>query len=477
MDNSILSNILLYECLSWSLSGTREKIQAADVTDKSKFLSSLALVLNGSARCTAVYVSEADQMVFIARNEPTTTTDERYFDRFFREIRIYTSLCLANDKAIEEAKDQLDSFVFEYNSKKIINYFVGRNSTVIDGLRKIVQWNTNEKCHFIEELRSNKEYYINYPLLTEKIYLIRKNYIEEDYVEFLLRKLGEFLVARDQLFGNQTNPTDHQLILAARHAMILYQSRLFRSILNNSVDTADKGVYYFEKTSAHMRSENLLLQCLLNNKERFGQIFKNISWKLIPPIEQTYNLDVTPKKAFENIFRNLTHSSDQIISNILQKTTCETFYNQYFGKLKTIDEKPIYVGHLHAEILLIDYLLKNNINQTDHSNLVEIGISKISCLLCSSYIAALNEKYHRCFYQSDMTNGKVYTKWIHRDNEDRLIINLINDKLIEKIQHLIKRLCLESDRDDSKKRGDSDIMSTSMEGDEIAEREYRKADP
>ncbi|CAF3446988.1 unnamed protein product [Rotaria socialis] len=104
-----------------------------------------------------------------------------------------------------------------------------------------------------------------------------------------------------------------------------------------------------------------------------------------------------------------------------------------------IDEKPIYVGHLRAEILLIDYLLKNNINQADHLNLVEISISKIPCLLCSSYIDALNKKYHRYFYSSDATHGKAYTKWIYRDKEDPSIINLINDKLIEQIQHLIKK--------------------------------------
>ncbi|CAF5052053.1 unnamed protein product, partial [Rotaria socialis] len=75
MSDFILSKILLYECLSYGLSGFQEKIRATDVTDRSKFLSSFGFVLNGSATCTAVYVSEADHVVFIARNEPITATD------------------------------------------------------------------------------------------------------------------------------------------------------------------------------------------------------------------------------------------------------------------------------------------------------------------------------------------------------------------------------------------------------------------
>ncbi|CAF5033435.1 unnamed protein product, partial [Rotaria sp. Silwood1] len=443
MSESILSHILLYERLSEDLLLSQDKIRVMDVIDQSRFLSSLALVLNGSATCTAVYVDLSDKIVFIARNEPITTNDERYFDRFFRQIRNYAglaSLCSINDQTIKEAKDQLDSFIFEYNSKKMINYFIGRHSTIIDGLRKMVQWNTNEKCHFVEELRSNKEFYIDDPLMTEKVYLISKNYTEEDYMDFLLKKVDEFLKARDQLFANQVNPSDHQLILAARLAMILYQSRLFQFILNHSIGTADKGVYYFEKASAHIRAKNLLLKCLLNNKQRFNQIYKNISWKLVPPIQQTHQLSITPREAFENIFKNLPDSSNEIISNILQQTTCDSFYKQYLEKLKTIDETHVYVGHLHAEILLIDYLLNNNIKEDDHLNQVEIGISKMHCLPCSYYIAALNKTHHRCFYQSDVTHGKLYGKWTYRLKEDPSIINEINDKLIEKLQYLIQKI-------------------------------------
>ncbi|CAF2630534.1 unnamed protein product [Rotaria sp. Silwood2] len=305
----------------------------------------------------------------------------------------------------------------------------------------MVQWNTNEKSAFIEELRSNPDLYRLRPLMTEKIYLISKNSTEKDYVQFLFDTLEQFLVARDQLIENQLNPTDENLKLATGLVWILYDSRLFKYIPDHSNGTADN--------------------------DHVGDIYKNISWKLISSIEETRPLLITPKQAFEKIFTNLYHSSNQCIRDVLENITCETFYNRHLQQMKTFDEKPIYVGHLHTEILVIDYLLKNKIVETNNSNEFEIGISKMPCLLCSYYIDALNKKHGRCFYECDSTHGKIYLKWIYRHDEDSSILNSINEKLIEKIQHLIEKLCLESDRAGPKKSGDSDIMFTSIEGDEF----------
>ncbi len=60
----------------------------------------------------------------------------------------------------------------------------------------------------------------------------------------------------------------------------------------------------------------------------------------------------------------------------------------------------------------------------------------------------------------------------YRRIEDPSIVNLINEKLIEKIQHSIQKLCLEGDRARPQKSGDSDIMFTSIEGDEFDQDEY-----
>ncbi|CAF3564078.1 unnamed protein product [Rotaria sp. Silwood1] len=93
MSESILSHILLYERLSEDLLLSQDKIRVMDVIDQSRFLSSLALVLNGSTTCTAVYVNLSDKIVFIARNEPITINDEQYFDRFFSSN---SNLCYLN---------------------------------------------------------------------------------------------------------------------------------------------------------------------------------------------------------------------------------------------------------------------------------------------------------------------------------------------------------------------------------------------
>jgi hypothetical protein len=192
--------------------------------------------------------------------------------------------------------------------------------------------------------------------MTEKWFLISENYTEEDYIEFLLKQLDRFLVARDALIDNRRQPTDDQLILAARLATSLYQSRLFQCMLKSSAATADKGVYYFEKTSGHQRSLGLLLKCLLTHNNNYGEIYKNISWKLVPPIERKQPLKITPRQAFEKIFTKLFDSSNEGLSENLQGIEMNTFYDEHLMGLETID-----VGHVHTEILLIDYLLTNNI--------------------------------------------------------------------------------------------------------------------
>jgi hypothetical protein len=170
----------------------------------------------------------------------------------------------------------------------------------------------------------------------------------------------------------------------------------------------------------------------------------------------------------------MCHSSDQTISSVFKTITSESVYNQ---RIRRIDNDPFYAVLMNAEILLIDHLLINNIDETNHSKEVEIGISKMSCLLCLYYIDALNKKYDRCFCQSDSTNGKIDGKWTYRHNEDSSILNLINEKLIENIQQSIQKLCLTSGRAGSQKSGYSDIMSTSMENDEFDEEEYRRIRP
>ncbi len=304
----------------------------------------------------------------------------------------------------------MQSIVFKYNSDKIIKRFTGKNN-IIRELKEIVQWNTNEKTSIIEELRTNRQAYINKRLMTEILYLIEEKYTEEAYVEYIFQKLDKFLVAYDKLIANRANPTYHHLQSAELLAMILYQSSLFQYILNNYVRKADKGIYYFEKISGHIRSFNLILKYLHCRKDAVSEIYKNISWKLVPSIEQSQSLSITLKEAFNNIFTNLSQSSNENCFNI----SSDDFYDKYLKTKDKFEQKK--VVHVHAEILLIDYLLNNNINQTNNSQEVEIGISKMPCLLCFHYINELNKKHNRVFCQWNSTNGKVYSKWTYRNNE------------------------------------------------------------
>src|SRR5262249_23248461 len=105
-------------------------------------------------------------------------------------------------------------------------------------------------------------------------------------------------------------------------------------------------------------------------------------------------------------------------------------YKQYLEhRMTKIDNERSHLVHMHAEILLIDYLLNNNINEneTKPSTEVEIGISKMSCLPCSYYIMELNKTHDRYFCEYDSTHGKIYSKWMYRHNENPSILDAINE--------------------------------------------------
>ena len=73
MTDTIYNNAILCAALSFA----EDKIRPNQTSDKGKFLSSLALVLNGTATCTAVYVHHTEKLVFIARNESITETNQQ----------------------------------------------------------------------------------------------------------------------------------------------------------------------------------------------------------------------------------------------------------------------------------------------------------------------------------------------------------------------------------------------------------------
>jgi hypothetical protein len=133
---------------------------------------------------TVIYL--LDKILLIARNQLITPIDELYFDWFFRLTRIYANLCCDKDKetVTEEFKQLLYSHVFEYNSKKIIKRFVGKDDKMITDLREMIQWDKDQRSHFIQELRSNQDKYRQKPFMTEKLYLLGRKRAKNNMSNF-----------------------------------------------------------------------------------------------------------------------------------------------------------------------------------------------------------------------------------------------------------------------------------------------------
>ena len=463
MSDQIYSHILLSQALCFA----NGKIRSEQKSEKSKFLSSLALLLNGDASCTAVYVHLQEKTVLIARNEAISHEDRRYFDRFFSLIRIYSSVCFDRNftKTSADVYQLLCSLVYEYNARKMMKRFSSSKNVIVDRLKKFVHSNP-DPTRFMQELQSNSKVYREKPATTEKIGLLSKNASAESYVEFIFSTIKNFLLAYDRLIENRNNIADEHIDHAVRFARLLYQSRLFSFILDTIDDGTGAGAYYFEKISAHERSLNLIIKSLFKRKDDLAMIYKQITWKLIPLIEQQIKLNVIPKEACQILFDKFASSSP---SKNVEEPKFDDFYQEYSSQLKLHDENRFVPMHTHAEILLIDYLLTNGINETYGLKEIEIGISKLPCLLCSFYVKELNEKYNRRFFSSNSSNGKIYGKWLLRKNEDSSIIESIDRKLIDKLEHAIRKLYLDSDRSGPKTSGESDTMYTSIEEDQFDE--------
>ncbi|CAF3941428.1 unnamed protein product, partial [Rotaria sp. Silwood1] len=116
------------------------------------------------------------------------------------------------------------------------------------------------------------------------------------------------------------------------------------------------------------------------------------------------------------------------------------FIDEHIGnKFDNYKKGSTLTTYLHSEIRMIDYLIEHNIKEAA-IGVIEIGISKPPCYLCSLYIEELNQAYNRIFPIGDLKNhGKIYPNWMFRNNEDELIKDRINDQLY----HLIKNKLLD----------------------------------
>jgi OTT_1508-like deaminase len=93
---------------------------------------------------------------------------------------------------------------------------------------------------------------------------------------------------------------------------------------------------------------------------------------------------------------------------------CEWFIEQVLGKL----QEPIDVDHstpmVHAELAMIIAMVKGEIKDV----LPYIGVSKLSCTMCSHYIGAFNQVCKQNIVTKG-SNGKAYPGWFWSSFPDR----------------------------------------------------------
>ena len=472
MDHPILAHVALGETFCFSEGKSRPDKRS----DVDKFLSSLALLLNGSETATAIYIHRARRQVVIARNQPISARDESFFNQFFRLVRVYASV--AFDESLASAKkdvyDALESLVLDYNSKKIIKRLTGKKHFTIAQLRHVTDLDVSGRHACFDQVRLRGSAFRTQPLMTDKWYFANGKGDREEYLEWIVDRLRQFFAVRDELLLHSTQPSTEKLSLIASIAVTLYQSQLFHDVLKQQLSVSDDAVQYFEKMSAHRRALSYILQCLSIHRDRYRDLYKTVTWKVILPTCRMTTLTSTPRQALEEIVAHLieTHDDDDV-RDLLKTVPVDDYYPGNSTALQRFETGAGHEVHLHAEIALIDYLLANRIDETSSSRDVEIGISKMPCLACSYYIHELNVKYNRRFCSADWTHGKIYSKWDYREGEDPVVLDAVDQKLLDRIKAVILRTCAQKIRSTTKKSGDSDIMFTSLEGEEFENEDWK----
>jgi hypothetical protein len=444
-NNLLISSIFPYKTEKYSI--------ISPPTKRHSFLNGLALLLNGSKSCTSVYPWFKKKQLLIACNEPLTNNDTIYFDHFFGLIRIYSRLCLISDRSgMIETHSLLNLLIFQYNKDKCIKrIFDPLFNDVISNLVKLVNYDIDEICENIIVGTISKG-------SPDYVYLKAKDTPLNEYISMLFTWVKDIISLRDLIEKDKKKTKLKTLETIQAHCEVLYYSKIFGLTLkyvHSIVHDHDHILYYLDKVSAHKRSVDLLLKCLEKRKADYGEMYKDIQWYFIEPIENTVELKEQPLLSFDKIWLDCGLPNDQ---------TKIDFKLKFIGnQLDKYDKELKIETCIHCEIRIIDYLIEQNIHEV-HDPDIEIGISKLPCYLCSLYIENLNEKYNRTFCVASLTtHGKIYPKWAFRNNEEDGIMNSVNDQLYR----LIKKELKELERDNRKKSGESDKQETSLDGDDV----------
>ncbi|CAF2155575.1 unnamed protein product [Rotaria magnacalcarata] len=407
---------------------------------------------NDSNQCTVVYPFLKEKKILITRNE-SLKNDEIYFNEFFRLIREYSEHCLtSNQNGMDKIYSSLKSLIFDYNKdkciKRILDHLVDDAVSNLEKLPNADVDNLYKKITYNKLNQGSPDY----------VYLKEKQMSLKEYILILFDWVNDIISYRDSIRSTKDKHELETILEFQTTGALLYHSEILRSVLSkvySLVDDYERILYYLDNVSAHQRSLDLILKCLRQRKSEYGEIYKNIQWSFIEPIENIVELNETPSFSFDKIWLACG------LEDIEIKTDFKKDYIQ--DKFDSYDKNSELKTCLHSEIRMIDYLIEQNIHEV-HDKDVEIGISKLPCYPCSLYIEQLNNKFKRNFYVGSPTShGKIYPKWMFRKNEEDMIKNSVTNQLYIFLTNELKLLELRI----RKKSGDSDHQETEIDDDAV----------
>ncbi|CAF1283527.1 unnamed protein product [Rotaria sordida] len=243
------------------------------------FLDGLALLLNGSNKCTSVYPLLKEKKILITCNESLKNDDKIYFDEFFGLIREYSQYCLTSNRHdMKKIYLLLESIIFEYNKNKSIKRITDDLfNDVVSNLKKLSNANVDDLCQKITYGKLKKgspEYY----------YLKQKNILLKEFILKLYNWI-DYIISNRHAIKNNKNNVELEIILKFQViGELLYNSEIFRSILSKvySIEYQDR---FIENKFVEYDSSLKLSTCLHSE-------IRMIDYLIEQNIKEVYDNDV-----------------------------------------------------------------------------------------------------------------------------------------------------------------------------------------
>ncbi|CAF5091828.1 unnamed protein product, partial [Rotaria sp. Silwood1] len=184
----------------------------------------------------------------------------------------------------------LRSIVFEYNKDKCIKRIIGVNfNEAVTSLQALLDVNIDRIYEDIVSITINEfnKGSVDYT------YIKVLNVPLEEYIQILFTWINRIVLLRKSIIEDKNNVDLKTIENVQVYAELLYSSTIFRLILSHTNVTIKHHLrieYYVDKVSAHLRSLNVILLCLQEKPLEFGEMYKNIEWYFIEPIQSTIEL-------------------------------------------------------------------------------------------------------------------------------------------------------------------------------------------